>query len=107
MCPQLYTSIFFKVAARVRHDILLSKLQHNGIRGTAQNLFASFFSHRQQYVFLHNFSLTKYMLFVESHKAWFLNLFYLHYTLKTLLIVYLLHPDFLLMIFALSSNSKI
>ena len=38
----------------VQHDNLLRKLQHYGIRGTAQNLFASFLRNRQQYVSLHN-----------------------------------------------------
>ena len=52
----------------VQHDILLRKLKHYGIRGTAQNLIASFLRNSQQYVSLH---------------ARFLDLFYLHYTLMT------------------------
>ena len=45
----------------VQHNILLSKLQHYGIRGAAQNLSASFISNRQQYVSLHN---------AQSHKMY-------------------------------------
>ena len=45
----------------VQHDILISKLKHYGIRGTAQNLIASFLRNRQQYVFLHN---------AQSHKMY-------------------------------------
>ena len=37
----------------VQHDILLLKVEHYGIRGTARNLFASFLRNRQQYVSLH------------------------------------------------------
>ena len=43
------------------HDILLRKLKHYGIRGTAQNLIASFLRNRQQYVSLHN---------AQSHKMY-------------------------------------
>ena len=45
----------------VQHDILLHKLEHYGIRGTAQNLIASFLRNRQQYVSLHN---------AQSHKMY-------------------------------------
>ena len=45
----------------VQHDILLRKLKHYGIRGTAQNLIASFLMNRQQYVSLHN---------AQSHKMY-------------------------------------
>ena len=45
----------------VQHDILLRKLKHYGIRGTAQNLIASFLRNRQQYVSLHN---------AQSHKMY-------------------------------------
>ena len=43
----------------VQHDILSRKLEHYGIRGSAQSLFASFLRNRQQYVSLHN---------AQSHK---------------------------------------
>ena len=45
----------------VQHDILLRKLEHYGIRGTAQNLIASFLRNRQQYVSLHT---------AQSHKMY-------------------------------------
>ena len=45
----------------VQHDILLRKLEHYGIRGTAQNLFASLLRNRQQHVSLHN---------AQSHKMY-------------------------------------
>ena len=38
----------------VNHDILLNKLNHYGIRGIANMLFASFLAHRKQYVFLNH-----------------------------------------------------
>ena len=43
----------------VQNDTLLRELQYYRIRGTAQNLFASFLRNRQQHVFLHN---------AQSHK---------------------------------------
>ena len=39
----------------VNHDILLNKMNHYGIRGNANNLFASFSANRKQYVFLNHF----------------------------------------------------
>ena len=48
-----------KVFDTVQHDIFLRKLEHFGIRGTAQKLIASFLRNRQQYVSLHN---------AQSHK---------------------------------------
>ena len=41
--------------------MILRKLKHYGIRGTAQNLIASFLRNRQQYVSLHN---------AQSHKMY-------------------------------------
>ena len=38
----------------VNYDILLNKMNHYGIRGNANNLFASFFANRKQYVFLNH-----------------------------------------------------
>ena len=38
----------------VNHDILLNKMNHYGIRGNANNLFASFLANRKQYVFLNH-----------------------------------------------------
>ena len=41
---------FSKSLDKVNHDILMSKLQHNGIRGVIQSLFESFLSNRKQSV---------------------------------------------------------
>ena len=38
----------------VNHDIMLKKLNHYGIRGIANKLFASFLANRKQYVFLNH-----------------------------------------------------
>ena len=43
----------------VQHDILLAKLLHYGIRGTARNPFALLLKNRQHYVSLHNVQLYK------------------------------------------------
>ena len=42
----------------VNHDILISKLDHYGIRGTANNWFASYLSNRSQYVSILGFDST-------------------------------------------------
>ena len=39
----------------VNHDILLNKMNHYGIRGNANNLFASFLANRKQYVFYYRY----------------------------------------------------
>ena len=67
----------------VQHDILSSKLEHYGIRGSAQSLFSSFLRNRQQYVSLHNAQSHKMHITCGAHKARFLDLFYLRYTLMT------------------------
>ena len=67
----------------VQHDILLRQLKHYGIRGTAQNLIASFLRKDNNMYLCIMPSPTKCTLLVESHKARFLDLFYLHYTLMT------------------------
>ena len=38
----------------LNHDILLNKMNHYGIRGIANNLFASFLANRKQYIFLNH-----------------------------------------------------
>ena len=47
---------FSKAFDTVNHEILMSKLQHNGIRGTTLSLFKSYLSNRKQYVSIKNFS---------------------------------------------------
>jgi len=50
----LYTCAIFldlkKAFDTVDHGILMTKLYHFGIRGNAQNLFASYLSNRKQFV---------------------------------------------------------
>ena len=38
----------------VKHDILLNKMNHDDIRGIANNLFASFLANRKQHKFLNH-----------------------------------------------------
>ena len=45
---------FSKAIDTVNHDILMSKLQHNGIRGAMQSWFKSYLSNRKQYVKVKN-----------------------------------------------------
>ena len=40
----------------VSHKILLTKLEHYGIRGLALNWFSSYLSNRSQFVFINNVS---------------------------------------------------
>ena len=43
----------------VKHEILIHKLEHGGIRGVALDLFSSFLTNRFQYVSLHNSQSSK------------------------------------------------
>ena len=47
---------FSKTFDTVNHEILMSKLQHNGIRGVMLSWFKSYLSNRKQYVSVKNFS---------------------------------------------------
>ena len=47
---------FSKAFDTVNHEILMSKLQHNGIRGVMLSWFKSYLSNRKQYVSIKNFS---------------------------------------------------
>ena len=47
---------FSKAFDTVNHEILMSKLQHNGIRGVMQSWFKSYLSNRKQYVSVKNIS---------------------------------------------------
>jgi len=40
----------------VQHDILISKLEHYGLRGLVNHFFRSYLSNRQQYVSINNFN---------------------------------------------------
>ena len=42
----------------VNHEILINKMDHYGIRGTAKTLFTSFLTKRNQYVSINNVSST-------------------------------------------------
>ena len=47
---------FSKTFDTVNHDILMSKLQHSGIKGVMQSWFKSYLSNRKQYVAVKNSS---------------------------------------------------
>ena len=47
---------FSKAFDTVNHEILMSKLQHNGIRGVMLSWFKSYLRNRKQYVSIKNFS---------------------------------------------------
>ena len=47
---------FSKAFDTVNREILMSKLQHNGIRGVMLSWFKSYLSNRKQYVSIENFS---------------------------------------------------
>ena len=45
---------FSKAFETVNHNILMSKLLHNGVRGVMQHWFESYLSNREQYVSIKN-----------------------------------------------------
>ena len=47
---------FSKAFDTVNHNILISKLLHNGIRGVMQHWFKSYLSNRKQYVSIKNYN---------------------------------------------------
>ena len=47
---------FSKAFDTVNHEILMSKIQHNGIRGVTLSWFKSYLSNRKQYISVKNFS---------------------------------------------------
>ena len=47
---------FSKAFDTVNHNILMSRLLHNGLRGVMQHWFESYFSNRKQYVSIKNCS---------------------------------------------------
>ena len=50
----------------VSQDILVAKLYHYGIRGTANDLFASYLANRQQYTIINNIALLIFLVFQGS-----------------------------------------
>ena len=49
-----------KVFDTIEHDILLTKFEHHGVTGLANNLFTCYLSHRKEFVSIndHNLNLT-------------------------------------------------
>ena len=60
---------FSKAFDTVNHDVLLQKLHHNSIRGSALNWFQSYLSDRQQYVTYNGKSLPRTELILVFHKV--------------------------------------
>ena len=63
---------FIKAFDTVDHEILMSNLQHNGIRGVMLSWFKSYLSNRKQYVSVKNFSfsLSNITLGVPQAQCW-------------------------------------
>ena len=63
---------FSKAFDTVNHEILMSKLQHNGIRGVMLSWFKSYLSNRKQYVSIKNFSssMSNITLGVPKAQCW-------------------------------------
>ena len=63
---------FPKAFDTVNHDILMSKLQHNGIRGVMQSWFKSYSSNRKQYVSVKDSSSSMSVQFLQCWEQYFL-----------------------------------
>ena len=63
---------FSKAFGTVNHNILMSKLLHNCVRGVMQHWFESYFSNRQQYVSIKNCSssISNIRLGVTQDRCW-------------------------------------
>ena len=70
---------FSKAFDTVDHNILLSKLYHYGIRGSALSWFSRYLSNRKQYVSYNNVSSNIKLFRVEFLKALFWDLCCFYY----------------------------
>ena len=102
MDKQLVTCVFLdfsKAFDTVNHNILLSKLYHNGIRGTPFKRFENYLSNRNQFVKIGDTKSNWELLLVEYYKDQPCVHYYFCYILMTCLIALISYPlEYLLMI---------